>query len=98
MSISPDLFDSVLPPEMWVTLGPVEPAYNDERPVVVRIKPFGRRSMTVRVAVSRYAPERSIFLALSHFVADCHAAQKSLTRDEVRDILVSNVVSYVEPF
>lgn len=98
MSISPNLFDDILPPEMWVTLGPVEPAYSDTRAIVVRIKPFGKRSVTVRESCSRYSPEVSVFEAIKHFVEECHSAQAALPRAQLQEILTRNVIGYVEPF
>lgn len=98
MSISPDLFDSVVPPAMWITLHELELAYQDDRRVTVRIKPFGRRSMTVKAQISRYSPEASVFRALAAFVEELHAAQTVLHKPDVQHALDMAISNYVEPF
>lgn len=98
MSISPDLFDSIVPPEMWVTFGPVEPAYSEERTIVVRVKPFGRRSMTAKATVSRYCPERSIFIALANLIGRLHSVQGPINREMFTAEVRRAIDDYAEPF
>lgn len=98
MSISPDLFDSIVPPEMWITFGPVEPAYSDERTITVRVKPFGQRSVTAKVEISRYAPEVSVFRALIDLLNTLHSAQRAVKKDELTAMLAESARRFVEPF
>lgn len=98
MSIAPDLFDSVVPPAIWVTFHEPEPALTDNRKITVRVKPFGRRSFTLVTWVSNYSPEQSVFLALSKWVGKCHALQGQLTPSLAQQALTECILDYVEPF
>lgn len=98
MYIAHDLFDSVIPPAIWVTLHDPEPALTDNRKITVRVKPFGQRSFTLTVWVSNYSPEASVFLAISKWIGECHIHQGPMTQLLAQEILDTAVENYIEPF
>jgi hypothetical protein len=98
MSIAPDLFRSIEPPDVWVHLTSLSRPEDDTRGVIVRLKPMGRRSISVTEEVSRYAPEWSVFRAIAHAIQVLEGAQAPITREMMQRILREAIMSYVEPF
>jgi hypothetical protein len=98
MSISPELFNSVRPPGVWVTIAKPETGEHDSRLVTLRVHPDGGRSVSVAVEVSRYAPEATILLAMSHALDYLASAQGKVTRETMLAVVDQAVREYVEPF
>jgi hypothetical protein len=98
MSISPDLFNSVEPPGVWVTIGKPESGEHDSRLVTLRVQPHGARSVSCAREVSRYAPEGSILLAMGSVLISLAAAQHKVSREELGAIMDEAILRLVEPF
>jgi hypothetical protein len=98
MPLSPDLWDSLIPPAIWAALEPLSHPHADHRRVNVRVKEEGKRSVSASVDVSRYAPEASIFLALSKMMDRLQVLQVALSRDVLVEELHHVVATWVEPF
>jgi hypothetical protein len=96
--MSPDLFDSMTPPSVWVTLSALDHPEADSRLLTVRIQEAGRRSVSVASDVSRYAPESSIFLAVSKLIDRLSGLQVPLDRAVLSEELQGCLQSWVEPF
>lgn len=98
MSIAPDIFRSIDPPDVWVTLAGLETPEHDSRQVVLRVKPQGQRSISVTEWVSRYAPEWSILRGVAHAVIALEHSQARITRGMLETALREGLQTYVEPF
>jgi len=98
MSIAPDLFDSIKPPGVWVTVTEFDPAAPDYRTLTLRVKPTGKRSITGHATVSVYSPEWSLFLAISHALRYAEMSQAKVTSSMLCEFLQRAVREYVEPF
>jgi hypothetical protein len=98
MSISPDLFNSVQPPSVWVTLGGLESAEHDERLVTLRVQAVGSRSVSASVPISRYSPEHTIMRAMADVMMSLEAAQAPVGREKLQELMVHSIQLYVDPF
>lgn len=98
MSIAPDLFTSIDPPGVWLTIHPLEPVYADERAVTLRIKPMGARSVTATVKVSRYSPETGILTACKVCLERLMSEQAPVTRVRLGILFAGAIADHVEPF
>lgn len=98
MSISPDLFNSVLPPAVWVTLAKPESGEHDTRLVTIRVQCEGRRSVSTSEPVSRYCSESSIMRAVSDVMYRLESAQRVVTREDLHQAMVTSIRLYVDPF
>jgi hypothetical protein len=98
MPFSSNLWDTIEVPAMWVELAKPVSDEADQRSVVIRIKESGKRSVRFSIDVSRYAPEASIFRAISMAVAECATLQVQMTPAELRGIFAKAFTTYVDPF
>lgn len=98
MSIAPDLFRSIEPPDVWVTLAAREHPDSDFRKVVLRLKPMGQRSLSVTEEVSRYAPEWSILRGVAAAIIALEHSQQRITRLQLQNALRQGLYDHVEPF
>jgi hypothetical protein len=98
MALSADLWDSLVPPEIWIAVGTLAVPEHDFIRVNVRIKEAGRRSVSASAEVSRYAPTDSIILAVSKAITALTVAQVSVTRPLLEEQLLAAVRSWVDPF
>ena len=98
MRLSPDLFNSVSPPEVWVHLTVPTPDDPDERTVIVRLKCAGHRSVTVSHRLDRYCPENSILRAVAYFMELISNSQQDLSRPDLLELFDQAVIRWVEPF
>jgi hypothetical protein len=96
--MSPDLWDSITPPDVWIHVQSLEHDSDDHLAVILRVKEVGRRSVTVHCHVSRYAPTDSIVLAVSKCLAAMAVAQKRLTNAEMTLQLQAACRNHVDPF
>jgi hypothetical protein len=96
--LSPDLWDSIVPPAVWVTLASLECPESDTRTANVRIKEEGRRSISATGTTSRYSPESSIFFAISKMVDRLQVLQVPLNREVLQDELDRALRTWVDPF
>jgi hypothetical protein len=97
--MGPDLFDSVEPPEVWVMLGSLQMASdNDVRVLTVRIKFAGKRSVTLKTTFPRYAPENQVFAAVSGFFEVLIRAQAEIDKPTMMEILTREISVGVDPF
>lgn len=98
MSIAPDIFRSIDPPDVWVTLSSLDHPESDTRKVVLRVKPVGHRSISATEEVSRYAPEWSILRGTAHAVIALEHSQARITQHQLQTALREGLEAYVEPF
>ncbi len=98
MRLSPDLFNSVTPPEVWVHITTTTLDAPDERSLIIRLKCVGRRSVSLTHVLDRYCPEDSVLRAASDFMAQVSNSQVDLSRPDLLDLLHRSVVRWVEPF
>jgi hypothetical protein len=98
MPLSPDLWDSLTPPDVWVHVQSLDHDSDDYLSVVLRVKEPGRRSISASCHVSRYAPTDSIVLAVSKCLAAMAVAQKRLTAAEMKAQLTAACRNHVDPF
>jgi hypothetical protein len=98
MSLSPSLFDDLVPPEMWVTIGTIEGPEHDHVTVTIRLKEAGRRSISAKAQVTRYAPTASILLAVSKAVESLAVAQAPIDKKMLDLQLYLSVAAWVDPF
>jgi hypothetical protein len=98
MPLSPDLFNALTPPEVWISLGTPERTEAEHLVVCVRIKEAGKRSITASVTVDRYSPTASIVLAVSKAIAAMEIAQQPLTRTLLAEQLATACREWVDPF
>ncbi len=97
--LGPDLFGHCEPPEVWLTLGVVDPSpVTDNRPVTLRLKPAGARSISTTSLVSRYAVEEEVFRAASETFRSLRCFQKCPSAAELERLFAGSLVRYVEPF
>jgi hypothetical protein len=96
--LSPDLFDAISTPGLWVTLAVPESGEHETRSLTVRVQEHGRRSISATVQVSRYAPEPSCLLACSKMVERIQRSQIVLSREVLADCLAMAVRDWVDPF
>lgn len=94
----PQLFTALEPPEIWIHIGTVRPTTDEGRPVTIRIRCTGQKSVTLRETVDCYAPEWSIFLALRWFSERCSALSESVSKVDLQAMLHDSFVSFVDPF
>ncbi len=98
MALSPDLWDSLVPPEVWISLGTLAAPEHDYIVVVVRLKEAGKRSVSATGQVSRYAPTDSVVLAISKALTAMTVAQAPLTKAMLAEQLTAAVRNHVDPF
>lgn len=98
MSISPDLFDSISPPGIWITISKPDCREAEEVLLTLRVQPAGRRSVSATVPITRYAPSSSIVRSAAAAVAALEMAQAAVTRADLQAILMESVRAWVEPF
>jgi hypothetical protein len=98
MPLSPDLFDSITPPHIWVTLAALERPESDSRSLTVRFKEEGKRSISATVQITRYAPEETCLLAVSKMISRLQTLQVPLDRVVLEEELRAAAVTWVEPF
>jgi hypothetical protein len=98
MPLSPDLWDSITPPDIWVHVASIDDARDDFLTVSLRVKEVGRRSVSAHTVVSRYAPTDTILLAASMCLKAMAVAQKRLTKAEMTTQLQESCRVYVDPF
>ncbi len=98
MPLSQDLFDSIDPPGIWVTLGVLIQPEHDDRTLTVRVQERGKRSVTATVHVSRYAPEGSCLTAVAKMMDRLQVLQIPLDRATLADELQKSVNNWVDPF
>jgi hypothetical protein len=98
MALSPDLFRSVNPPGVWITLGQLEVAEAESITVVVRLKEGNQRSVSATAHCSRYCPTDQILFAVAYAVKRLSAAQAHITAAVLLDAVESSLIEYVDPF
>jgi hypothetical protein len=98
MSISPDLFNSVDPPGVWITLQALESGEHDFRSVTLRIKPTHNRSVVATVDVSRYTPEHQVLQALAAVLERLGSAQAPVTRLDLLTMVQQELGQWCDPF
>ncbi len=98
MSLSASLWDSLSPPGVWVTIGKLECGEADHVNLTVRVQEEGRRSVSVTVPVTRYAPTDSIVLAASKCLQALAVAQQPVNRIGLEEQLRAAVANWAEPF
>jgi hypothetical protein len=98
MPLSPDLWDSVVPPAVWITIHPLAHPESDSIDLLVRVKEEGKRSVTAKATVSRYAATSQVALAASRAIAQLETAQQPLTTERLSLALLASVRAWVDPF
>ncbi len=98
MPLSQSLFDDLVPPEVWVTLGTVEEQEDDDVLLTVRLREVGKRSITARTPITRYAPTSSVFLAVSKAIDALAVAQRPVDQGLLQAQLQAAVAAWVDPF
>jgi hypothetical protein len=98
MPLSPDLFDSLNPPTVWVTLAAPDSGESPTRLLTVRICETGKRSISATADIDRYSPEPSIFTAVAKMIERIQACQVPMTRTLLSEELSMAVLRWVEPF
>ncbi len=98
MALSPDLWNSLVPPDVWLTVASLERAEADHVNLTLRVKEAGKRSVSATVPVSRYAPTASVVLAASKCLGALEVAQVAVTRTQLADQLHVAVRDWVDPF
>jgi hypothetical protein len=98
MPLSESLFDDLVPPEVWATLGTLEEPEHDHILLTVRVKEVGRRSVSVKVPVTRYAPTSSVFLAVSKAITALEVSQGPVDKGTLQEQLQAAVAAWVDPF
>lgn len=98
MSLGPQLFETLTPPEVWVHLGPISCHEADTRTLTVRVRPAGGRSVTGKVEVSRYSPEGSVFRAVAQTIDTLESAQEAVTTGRLSQVMAEAADRWVEPF
>jgi hypothetical protein len=96
--LSPDLFDHIDPPSIWITMPAPECDEAETRSVTIRIQERGRRSVSATQGVSRYAPEDTVVLALSMLLKELATNQVALDRDLLEERLRQSILCWVDPF
>jgi hypothetical protein len=92
------MFGQMDPPEVWLHISPLADMRDDTRQVTFRIKVRGEKSLSCTEAVSRYAPEGSIFRACGAAIDQLEAAQVRVTKLGLKAALSSSFLQWVEPF
>ncbi len=98
MPLSESLFDDLVPPEVWVTIGTLVQPEHDFVTLTVRVKEGVKRSVSAKVSVTRYAPTDTILLAASKALAALAVAQCPIDQALLRTQLEAAVVTWVDPF
>ncbi len=98
MPLSPDLFDSIKTPSVWVTLQPPICEEADTRLLTLRLQEAGKRSISAAVEVSRYSPESGCMRAVAEAIDLLQNAQAPIDRDALIRALDLGVGQWVEPF
>jgi hypothetical protein len=98
MPLSPDLFDSIKTPSVWVTLQPPLCDEADTRLLTLRIQEQGHRSISAAVEVSRYAPEYGCLRAVADAIDTLQHSQLPIDRALLIQVLDKGVEKWVEPF
>jgi hypothetical protein len=92
------MFDDLVPPELWVTIGTLGCAEDDHIALIVRVKEAGRRSVSATVPVTRYAPTSSVLLAVSKMVVSLEVSQRPVDKTLLKEQLQAAVAAWVDPF
>jgi hypothetical protein len=98
MPLSPDLFRSVTPPGLWITLGQLEQPESDSITVAIRIKEGTQRSVSAQAPVSRYCPTDQLLFAVAQAVKHLTGAQETVDRALLLQVLRDYLNEYVDPF
>jgi hypothetical protein len=98
VQLAADLFNSIEPAGVWVTLHELPAGEEDHRIVSVRLKPVGKKSTTFKTVVSRYSPDSSVLRAFSEFVKGLEGNQEPMSKVDVERWLMSCIELWVEPF
>jgi hypothetical protein len=98
MPLSQSLFNDLVPPAVWVTIGTLEKPEHDHVTLTLRVREAGRRSITASVPVTRYAPTSSIMLACSRVITRLELSQSPLDKALLGEELASAVRTWVDPF
>jgi hypothetical protein len=98
MALSPSLWDDLIPPEVWITLGTIDRPEADTFRLTVRLRESGRRSVSATAEVTRYAPTSSAVLAVSKAIEALAAVQRPITRQLLEQALLQAVRAWVDPF
>jgi hypothetical protein len=98
MPLSEGLWDSLVPPEVWVTISSIDREEHDHVKLTVRVKEIGERSVSATLDVTRYAPTASILLAASKCVEALALAQTRTTGALLKAQLRAAIGAWVDPF
>jgi hypothetical protein len=98
MPLSQDLFDSLIPPGVWLNILPLATPEHDTVTVSLRLREEGRRSITVNHDVSRYCPTEQLVFAAAKALEHLARAQEVITRDLLSEVLHRYLAEYVDPF
>jgi hypothetical protein len=98
MPLSPDLFDRIDPPQIWITISGVETQEHDTIQLTLRVKEGNKRSISAALPISRYAPTDTIILAVSYAVKAMAIAQAPIDHQVLEQQLEAAVRDYVDPF
>jgi hypothetical protein len=98
MPLSPDLWNSITPPDIWVHVRSLDDNRDDFVQVSLRVKEVGERSVRAQCQVSRYAPTDTIVRAVAMCLESMAVAQKRLTAGEMKVQLQDACRDYVDPF
>ncbi len=98
MPLSRDLFDSMTPPGVWITIGQLEVPEADQVLLTIRLRETGRRSISASHAVSRYCPTEQLAFAAFKSLQHLAGAQETITRDVLGEVIRRYVTEFVEPF
>jgi hypothetical protein len=96
--LAPDLWSSIVPPAVWITIHPLAHPESDSIEVLVRVKEEGKRSISAKASVSRYAPTSSVAIAAGKTIERLEAAQEPLTAERLSLALLAMVRFWVDPF
>ncbi len=94
----PDLFSSLDPPFISLTLQRCERPEADDRKLTLTIRPPSGRGMSLTESVSRYSPEATVLRAVSGAVEVMALCQGQLTRRVAERVLKEQMILWVDPF
>ncbi len=96
--LAPDLFSDIDPPAVFVRLHRLHAPYADDRLLDITLTPPRGKSIHVDIVISRYAPENTVFMAVSYMIAELATCQMPIGRKTVKEALERAVGDWVSPF
>jgi len=98
MPASSDLWSTVQPLTVWVTLHQPESSEHTERSVSLRVQQPPARSLTITARVDIYSSEAQVLMACAKVVEQLEHHQGPLDHNDMVTMLGAAIDRFVEPF